>query len=353
MAVARYTAAGRLDRRFGTGGGVLADFGARSDSWARAVAVQRDVKIVAAGAMGPRGRGGSLALVRYTRAGKLDPTFGRNGKVLTRDGQAGAVAIQADGKIVAAGSRGNGVALTRFTAGGRLDRSFGSGGSVVTGFGSGSNAYATALAIQSDGKLVVAGFVSGRTDLALVRYSSNGRLDPSFGKGGRVLARIGYPSAVVLQQDGKIVVVTATALVRYRSDGTLDPSFGVGGKVASDPGFGRALAIQADGKLVVAGTGEGRCNCEDPRVFMIARWTSEGSPDLSFGRGGKVTTAFRAGATADGVAVVRAGKIVASGTVGGKDFALARYTSSGKLDGSFGRGGKIVTDFSSLWARSR
>lgn len=74
---------------------------------------------------------------------------------------------------------------------------------------------------------------------------------------------------------------------------------------------------------------------------------------MSFGRGGKVTTAFRAGATADGVAVVRAGKIVASGTVGGKDFALARYTSSGKLDGSFGRGGKIVTDFSSLWARSR
>jgi uncharacterized delta-60 repeat protein len=352
MALARYTAAGRLDRRFGTGGEVLADFGARSDSWARAVAVQRDGKIVAAGAMGPRRRGGSLALVRYTRAGKLDPSFGRNGKVLTRDGQAGAVAIQADGKIVAAGYRGNGFALTRFTARGRLDRSFGSGGSVVTGVRSGGDAYASALAIQSDGKLVVAGPTGVQTS-ALVRYSSTGRLDPSFGKGGRVIVRVVNPSAVVTQSDGKIVVVTGSALLRYRGDGSLDPTFGVGGKAATDPGFGAALAIQADGKLVVAGTGEGRCNCEDARVFMIARWTSDGSPDLSFGRGGKVTTAFRAGATADGVVVVGAGKIVASGTVGGKDFALARYTSSGKLDGSFGKGGKVVTDFSSAWPSRR
>ncbi len=351
MAVARYTAAGRLDRRFGTGGEVLADFGAQSDSWARAVAVQRDGKIVAAGAMGPRGRGGTLALVRYTRAGKLDPTFGRNGKVLTRDGQAGAVAIQPDGKIVAAGYRGNGFAVTRFTARGRLDRSFGSGGSVVTGVGSGGDAYASALAIQSDGKLLVAG-PTGQTS-ALVRYSSTGRLDPSFGKGGRVIARVVNPSAVVTQSDGKIVVVTGSALLRYRGDGSLDPTFGVGGKAATDPGFGSALAIQADGKLVVAGTGEGRCNCQDARVFMVARWTSDGSPDSSFGRGGKVTTAFRDGATADGVAVVRAGKIVASGTVGGKDFALARYTSSGKLDGSFGKDGRLVTDFTSAWPSRR
>jgi len=221
MALARYTAASRLDRRFGTGGEVLADFGARSDSWARAVAVQRDGKIVAAGAMGPRGRGGSLALVRYARAGKLDPTFGRNGKVLTRDGQAGAVAIQADGKIVAAGYRGNGFALTRFTARGRLDRSFGSGGSVVTGVRSGGDAYAFALAIPSDGKLVVAGPTGVQTS-ALVRYSSTGRLDSTFGKGGRVIARVVNPSAVVTQSDGKIVVVTGTALLRYRGDGSLD-----------------------------------------------------------------------------------------------------------------------------------
>lgn len=356
MALARYTAAGTLDRSFGTGGRALANLGARSDSWARAVAMQPDGRAVAAGGIAPRGGGGGLALVRFTRTGKQDTSFGRNGKVLTPDGQAGAVAIQADGKILAAGERGsNRFALTRFTSRGRLDRSFGSGGTVVTGFGSGGEVYPTALAIQSDGKLVVAGprFINGRTDLALVRYRSSGRLDPSFGKGGRVMARAGEPSAVAVQQDGKIVVVAASAILRYRADGTLDPSFGVGGKVAIDPGFGAALAIQADGKLVIAGTGEGRCNCEDPRVFMVARWTSNGSPDLSFGRGGKVMTAFRDGATADGVAVVRAGKIVASGTVGGKDFALARYTGSGKLDGSFGKGGKVVTDFSSIWAKRR
>jgi uncharacterized delta-60 repeat protein len=358
MALARYTAAGTLDRSFGTGGKVLANLGARSDSWARAAAVQPDGKIVAAGAMGPRGRGGRFALVRFTRGGKLDPSFGKKGKVLTRDGQAGAVAIQPDGKVVAAGYRGNGFALTRLTARGSLDRTFGSGGSVATGFGSGSNAFATALAIQSDGKLVVAGpkFINGRTDAALARYSSNGRLDPSFGMGGRVVARGASPSAVAVQKDGKIVVVAVSALLRYRGDGTLDPSFGIGGKVTIDPGlkaFGSGLAIQADGKLVVAGTGEGRCNCQDPRVFMVARWMSDGRPDLSFGRGGKVLTAFRAGATADGVAVVRGGKLVASGTVGGKDFALARYTSKGKLEGGFGKGGKVVTDFSAAWRVAR
>jgi uncharacterized delta-60 repeat protein len=365
MALARYTAAGRLDRRFGAGGEVLADFGAQSDSSARAVAVQPDGRVVAAGRVGVRGSpGGRFALVRYTQTGKLDPSFGRRGKVATTFGSrhsadAYAVAVQPDGKLVAVGvDTANPIsgpyhfALARYTRRGNLDRGFGRGGKVVTDFGSRSDGYATAVAIQTDGKLLVAGSTGVQTS-ALVRYRSSGRLDPSFGKGGRVTARVGYPSAVVAQSDGKIVVVTGGALLRYRGDGSLDPSFGVGGKVASEPGFGAALAIQADGKLVVAGTGEGRCNCEDPRVFMIARWTSDGSPDLSFGRSGKVTTAFRAGATADGVAVVGAGKIVASGTVGGKDFALARYTSSGKLDGSFGSGGKIVTDFGSVWARRR
>jgi uncharacterized delta-60 repeat protein len=334
----------------------LPDFGSQSDAWANAVAVQPDGKIVVAGALGPRNRSsGRLALFRFTRKGTLDPAFGKNGKALTPDGQASAVAIQPGGKILAAGYRGNGFALTRFTARGNLDRTFGSGGRVLTGFRPGSSVYATALAIQPDGKFVVAGqvIINAYTNLALVRYRSNGRLDPSFGNGGRVLARVGTPSTVLIQRDGKIVVVAGKSLLRYGGDGTLDPSFGVDGKVTNIPGVGNALAIQADGKLVVAGTGEGRCNCEDPRVFMIARWTSDGSPDLSFGRGGKITTAFRAGATADGVAVVGARKIVASGTVGGKDFALARYTSSGKLDGSFGNDGKIVTDFSSVWARRR
>jgi uncharacterized delta-60 repeat protein len=362
MALARYTAAGRLDRRFGTGGKVLADFGAGSDSSARAVAVQPDGRVVAAGGVGVRRSAGrKFALVRYTQTGKLDASFGRGGKVATAFGSrhnadAYAVAVQPDGKLVAVGmdtanqiSGAYHFALARYTRRGSLDRSFGRGGRVVSDFGDG---YATTLAIQSDGKLLVAGSTGLQTS-ALLRYSSSGRLDPSFGKGGRVIARVVNTSAVVAQSDGKIVVVTGSALLRYRGDGSLDPSFGVGGKAATDPGFGAALAIQADGKLVVAGTGEGRCNCEDARVFMIARWTSDGSPDLSFGRGGKVTTAFRAGATADGVAVVGAGKIVASGTVGGKDFALARYTSSGKLDGSFGKGGKVVTDFSSAWPSRR
>jgi uncharacterized delta-60 repeat protein len=87
----------------------------------------------------------------------------------------------------------------------------------------------------------------------------------------------------------------------------------------------------------------------DPRGFGLARFLQDGTADGNFGRGGKVLTDFHAGATANALVVQAAGKIVAAGSVGGKDFAVARYTRSGRLDGSFGQSGKVITDFSSLW----
>ena len=135
-AVARYTAAGTLDRGFGTGGKVLTGFGAQSDAGATSLAIYPEGKIVVAGYAYVRPKTDSgFAIARYTVAGKLDRTFGRNGKVLTYVGSgAHAVAIQADGKVVAVGGSRSGFALARYTRLGRLDRSFGRSGTVMTGF---------------------------------------------------------------------------------------------------------------------------------------------------------------------------------------------------------------------------
>jgi uncharacterized delta-60 repeat protein len=191
MALARYTARGSLDRSFRLGGKALTSFGPGKSSGARAVAVQADGKIVLAGAL--EGGHGAFALARYTKRGRLDPSFGQGGETMTRFGAghsvsaAGGLAIQPDGKIVAIGSwyRSpiNGpvrFALARYTSRGRLDPSFGRGGKVVTSFGPRSDVSAGALLLRADGKLVVAGEYSGPGDsfaVALARYKADGSLD--------------------------------------------------------------------------------------------------------------------------------------------------------------------------------
>ena len=376
--LARYTAAGKLDRRFGTGGKVLTDFGGtRSQAGATALAIRPDGKLVVVG-YAQIGRGGStgFAIARYTVAGAPDRTFGRNGRVTTsfdsrrRAAGASGVAIQRDGKVVAVGHTSDypdfsrfRFALVRYNARGTLDPSFGRGGKVETDFGARSGAFAEAAAIQPDGKIVAAGHVSrdSGTHVALARYNADGTLDRSFGQGGRVETRVGdgqsYGSALVLQADGKLVVAGRASragrgnftLVRYGADGRLDPGFGEGGAVVASVGNARALALQRDRKLVTAGTSRGRRY----RQFALARWAADGSPDPGFGRGGRVPTEFHASATANAVVVRADGKIVVAGTIGGRDFVLARYTSSGRLDVTFGAGGKVLTDFGSVWAHRR
>jgi uncharacterized delta-60 repeat protein len=369
MALARYTTRGRLDRSFGVGGKALTSFGSGNSSEARAVAVQADGKIVLAGSLQPSNGPARFALARYTKRGRLDPSFGQDGKVATRFGagrsvsQAGALAIQPDGKLVALGSwyRSpiNGpayIALARYTPRGRLDPSFGHGGKVVTSFGPRSDVGAGALLIRADGKLVVAGEYSGPGDsfaVALARYNADGTLDPSFGTHGRVVGRLGDylggASAAVLQKDGKIVVSVTdevrSYLARYTVDGKLDSSFGRGGKAVASRRVLLLLALQRGGKFIVAGSvlgGHGR-------AFAVHRYRPDGGVDSSFGRDGKVFTDFGSPAVANAIAVQANGKIVVAGTRGFNDFAVARYTSTGRLDGSFGSGGKVTTDFGSVW----
>lgn len=199
-----------------------------------------------------------------------------------------------------------------------------------------------------------------------------GNLDPTFGTGGTVrtdfAGNIDQANAVAIQPNGQIVAAGSSfsnsktvedfIVARYNANGTLDKRFGKNGKITTD--FFRnvdsisAIAIQPDGGIVVAGFAQLGGNGGTPRVFALARYRNDGSPDTSFGNGGALTTSFGGNfAAASALMLQPDGKIVVAGTVdfnpdvpgSGLDFALARYNSNGTLDGSFGKGGKVVFDF--------
>ena len=359
-----------LDPTFGNGGKVVthvfdADF-------ATSVVLQPDGKLIVAGSSSNTASPDFL-IVRYNGDGSLDTSFGNGGMVTTDFGAsdfAHAVAVQPDGKIVAAGlsqsqSSGN-IVLARYNADGSLDSTFGNGGKITTDI-NGQYERADALVLQADGKLVTAGFTcgGGRCNFALIRYNPNGSLDSTFGSGGIVITNFGGQGdaayTLVLQADGKIVAAGSAglaansdfALARYNSNGTLDTTFGTGGKVTTDFGdFEGAgdVVIQPDGKIVAAGyTFDGDFD-NDYRKFSLARYNADGTLDATFGSGGKVITEFGPSGSftgLSGLALQADGKIVVAGTVQrfNEDFALVRYYTNGTLDRTFGTGGKITTDF--------
>lgn len=256
--------------------------GGRNNDILEAAAFQPDGKILATGATRSNGRY-AFALARLNTDGTPDSSFGIpdpagvSGTVITPAGTgdafAYAIALQADRKIVLAGSSVVGskinLALARYNTNGTLDPTFG-GGWVLTPIGKSGNGVATAVRIQTDGKIVVGGYTinSGDFDFALARYNPDGTLDPTFGTGGKVTVAVDVGSDavndLVLQPDGKIVAVgfsyTATpdvAVVRFQSDGSLDPIFGQGGKrifqISPTADSALAVALQPDGKILAAG----------------------------------------------------------------------------------------------------
>ena len=346
-------APGDLDPSFGTGGTVITTFG--GTDVASAVAMQPDGKLVVVGRTNIAANT-TFALARYNPNGSLDPAFGTGGLVTTDFGstdQAFAVALQPDGKIVTAGRRGSDVIVARHNADGTQDSLFGSSGRVITNFG--STEQALALVLQPDGKIVVAGRTNknGNFDFALARYSAGGVVDTTFGTSGLVTTDFGgsvdRAFAMALQPDGKLVVVGDSdanfALARYNGDGSLDPGFGIGGKVLTTFGGtdqASAVVLQPDGKIVVAGQTDTGTSID----FALARYMPDGSLDGAFGSGGRVTTNF-IGTSDDlgsAVAVQFDGKIIVGGA-SDENFALARYTSEGILDNGFGTEGKVTTNF--------
>lgn len=293
FSVARYNTDGSPDTDFGNGGVVrVEEFGGSADG--ADVAVQPDGRIIAAG----KGGGGGFALVRLNSNGTLDPSLGGDGAVVAgftpgspqdAGGIARAMALQPDGKILAVGYVGNtafDIGVARYLPNGSLDTTFSGDGMVTADFG--GTEFGNAVAVQPDGKILAAG--SGGAGFALLRYNANGSPDTGFGTGGRTSVNFpgdgGTASAMALQQNGKIVLAGRAddpnsseandfGLARFNTNGTVDTGFGGDGFVVT--GFGdfdeaRGVLVQPDGKIVAAGYGAGY-------AFALARYDGgDGAP---------------------------------------------------------------------------
>ncbi|HYK46212.1 MAG TPA: T9SS type A sorting domain-containing protein [Parafilimonas sp.] len=315
-----------------------------------------------------------LSLISFSQAGTLDKSFSVDGRVVigfkygTRLGEDDCfdMALQADGKSVLVGASNgtkSGVfdfAIVRLNTNGTLDQTFNNKGYTFINFL--GNDEAVAVAIQSDGKIVVAGVADfdGIPKVALVRLLTNGTPDPTFGSNfsGKVITDFGdtaYAVDVAIQTDGKIVVAGAyygsvieCMLLRYNTDGSLDQSFGVLGRSFTNFGWGEtanSLAIQSDGKIVIGG------NAHNDYVshFIVARFKATGFLDGNFGNAGKRIARFGYTDHCASIAIMGNGKIVAVGNTNvdaDQDIAIARFDTYGTIDNTFSGDGKVLTDFS-------
>ena len=374
-------APGDLDLTF-SGDGKLTDWSGSANG----VAIRPDGKIVVAGSTN---NNGSFAVLRYNPDGSFDADFGGgDGRVTTDIGysyeRAHAVALQSNGKIVVIGTTWDGsgsqwghFSLVRYNLDGALDLSFGGGDGIVVTENLGTGwVTANAVAIQADGKILVAGmsdyFLYDFPELTVIRYNPDGSLDLPFGVGGKAKLPWGpgpfggfapaveEATFVAIQPDGKIIAAgysygfsDFSALVRLDSNGSPDGTFGGGdGVVVTDIGPGadiaRSAAIQSDGKMVTGGSSYNGSNND----FALVRYNPGGSLDTTFGSAGVVTTHIGSGNDSISSAVIQPdGKIVAAGhsdNGSNNDFALVRYNPNGSLDTTFGGGdGKATVDFGS------
>lgn len=381
---------GCLDVTFGTNGIVITDPSVNLVGYNHptGVLIQDDGKIIATGmTSGGINTDGDFVVLRYQTDGSLDTTFGdpdlfnpplRLGYVRTPFTSSSDLSwtsvLQPDGKIVLAGQarNSNGViswAVARYHGDGILDSSFGTGGKQILNASSSSSSVQD-MAIQSDGKLVLV----GEPAFTIMRLNQDGSPDPSFGTAGKVSANpssskrtppSGLAYAVAIQRipavtgEERIVVGGKAsdefALMRFKPNGTLDSTFGSSGRAyASFFGFGdqsRVLAIDQANRIVAAGrTNTAISNCGlYVGDFAVARFTQNGSIDISFSGDGKVSTDLTGGSdSVDGLLIQTDGKIVVTGGNASSDFALVRYNDDGSPDSSFGPlgTGVVTTDTS-------
>ncbi|GAA4443745.1 VCBS domain-containing protein [Novipirellula rosea] len=314
--------------------------------------VQTDGKIVMVGSS--YFADNDITVVRFHTNGELDLTFGGGDGIATLDAGGSElavdVALQSDGKIVVFGSSDNDLLVARFTVAGVLDATFDSDGYAITDVNGIDSA--SEIAIQSDGKIVVAGNTdAGGNNFSVVRYNTDGSLDTTFSGDGKVEIDFGASSddvanSVLIQSDGKIVVAGKSnnqfALARLTSSGLMDTSFDSDGLLTTDFGVGdetvSGLAQQSDGKIIAVGT----ANLD----FALARYNTDGSLDNTFDVDGLQTSDLGATERAYSVALTATGKIVVSGVtdlMGSNDVMLQRYNADGSLDTSFNTVGTVIT----------
>jgi len=367
VTVTVYGAPGSVDTSF-EGGKVMVPVGG-ADAYAYAMVAQADGKLLVAGTS--HEHGGDFALLRLTRDGVIDESFGKQGLVTTEVGAgadvARAVAVDTQGRIVVAGTADGSAkldfAVVRYLATGEIDDSFGDHGKTIVSVGEDADT-AYAIALQADGKIVVGGDSnrgSSQTgiDFALVRLNDDGNLDQDFGAKGVVTTSIasfgGRDSiyALALQTvAGEERIVAAGgegdfSLARFRADGSLDATFGKQGKVqsvfGSTIGAARGLAVTADNELVVAGHAQ--------HDFALAKLSQTGALVPSFGEQGKVVTAVSKDNwdEATGIALDADGKVLVAGwsyegQSSSGNTTLLRYDATGALDQAFGDKGVVITE---------
>ncbi|AWA30015.1 hypothetical protein HYN48_07950 [Flavobacterium magnum] len=306
----------------------------------------------------------------------LDQNFGIGGKVTTPFGAGTAIdiiyalAVQPDGKIIAAGESiigDNGFfALARFTADGVLDSTFGDNGKILLPYG-GEHHGANCMLLQTDGKIVIGGKQENNssTDFAIFRCNPDGSPDNTFGVNGLVVTDFGGDdgvSDIKLLPDGKIFAAGIGdrdfALARYNVDGTLDTTFGENGTIKINFGMNNAadysndsasnLSILPDGKLLLAGTTDME-NIPEAWHFGIVKLNADGTPDAGFGVNGIVTTDFGSIELGERISIRPNGNILVSGVYYYNGFnnskiALAEYLPDGSLNPAFGIDGKVISD---------
>ena len=401
--IARFLPNGSLDVTFGIDGRVEYPYAARS------VAIQTDGKIVVAGGVLINSISTDLVVSRYLSNGTLDTTFDGDGHAITDFGNTGEIAndivIQAHGRIVAVGSSNDSIAISRYTTTGALDTTFDGDGRFLRRFGTHRSDTAKTVAIQSDGRLVVAGtsYVDAaynfiNHDSFVMRLNQGGSLDRTFGGTGFVNTNFGSSSYsfdearnLVIQGDGRIVVTgyarfnfnSYVSVARYNTDGTLDNDFDSDGYVllptadytnGPTPG-GEVAIVQADGKILTSTNGwlqrinvNGTADTAfsvggvlktallqtDGKLviggtflgqFGVARTDAAGVKDVTFSVDGIAVTEFGPGIdVAAGSALQTDGRIVVVGS-SQHTFAVARYNSNGSLDTSFSQDGRTTLSF--------
>ncbi len=370
--------AGTLDTTFGTGGTVSTTFtGAGSPVMLPiGAALQASGDIVVLSEFDfVEGFGTQIGLTRYTPAGKLDTTFGTKRSTITKFSpftfQPFALALRPNGKILVAGTVGgtaSGVlefGLARFTANGVLDTTFGTDGVATTNFVAGLDA-PTAFLLQPNGQILMAGFKDGGKtspgSLSLVRFNSNGALDPNFGTAGVALvtpAPLLVPQALALLSNGDYLAVGENGdaqvgtVVELSSTGELLPAVTAATLVASSPLAGLEpfatipTIFESNGDYLVAPSVHAGGENSHRTDVQVSLFGETGTLDTAF-----ADTPFSLGTTANnspqGLAVQSSGQVVVGGlelATGGPNFGgIARLDPNGDLDTTFGSGGTLTVD---------